>query len=51
LQLFVFTFLYTVMGVACVGDITFDPDNSFSPEWEAHHFGKLVKLYCPTCVN
>jgi len=37
--------LYTVTGVVCVGDITFDPDDSFSPEWEAHLFDKLVKLF------
>ena len=48
-QLFVFndtgSFLYTVMGVTCVGDITFGPDNSlWIAEWEGNHFGYVLRI-------
>ena len=48
-QLFVFndtgSFLYTVTGVTCVGDITFGPDNSlWIAEWEDDHFGYVEHI-------
>jgi len=48
-KLFVFnstgTFLYTVTGVACVGEVIFGPDNSlWICEWEANHFGEVVHI-------
>jgi len=48
-QLFVFnstgTFLYTVTGVTCVGDVTFGPDNSlWIAEWYPNHFGEVVRI-------
>ena len=40
------SFLYTVTGVTCVGDMTFGPDNSlWIAEWEGNHFAWL----CCTC--
>ena len=46
-KLFVFdimgSFLYSVKGVCCIGDMTFGPDNSlWIAEWEAHHFGEVI---------
>ena len=48
-KLFVFdimgSFLYSVKGVCCIGDMTFGPDNSlWIAEWEAHHFGKVIHV-------
>jgi len=39
------SFLYTVTGVTCVGDVTFGPDNSlWIAEWEANHFGEITRI-------
>ena len=39
------SFLYTVTGVTCVGDITFGPDNSlWIAEWEDDHFGHVEHI-------
>ena len=48
-KLFVFdimgSFLYSVKGVCCIGDMTFAPDNSlWIAEWEAHHFGEVIRI-------
>ena len=37
------SFLYSVNGVCCVGDVTFGPDNSlWIAEWEANHFSDVI---------
>ena len=46
-KLFVFdimgSFLYSIKGVYCIGDMTFGPDNSlWVAQWEAHHFGEVI---------
>ena len=48
-KLFVFdsvgSFLYSVKGVCSVCDMTFGPDNSlWIAEWEAHHFGEVIRI-------
>ena len=48
-KLFVFdimgSFLYSIKGVYCIGDMTFGPDNSlWVAQWEAHHFGEVIRI-------
>ena len=48
-KLFVFdimgSFLYSIKGVRCIGDVTFAPDNSlWVAQWEAHHFGEVIHI-------
>ena len=46
-KLFVFdimgSFLFSIKGVRCIGDMTFGPDNSlWVAQWEGNHFGEVI---------